>query len=243
MSLPVTAAPPERRIGLIVPSSNCMAEPQFHRFAPPGVDIQVTRLRMTGKWHRPLAEAEEAFVKAAAALSDADPDVIVFNCTAASMEEGLAGERRIVAALERAAGCPVLTAGQAVSAALERLGLERLVLVSPYVKKTNEDEIRYLREAGFRVVHDVAVGLGGGREYIAVTPERWKEIVRENRRPEADGYFLSCTNTTMIETIADLERELGRPVVTSNQAALWAALARIERLHPIPALGRLFASS
>jgi maleate isomerase len=237
-----TFAPAERRIGLILPSSNCMAEPQFHRFAPRGVDIQVTRLRMTGRWHRPLAEAEPAFVEAAAALSDTDPDVIVFNCTAASMEEGLAGERRIVAALERASNRPVLTTGQAVSAALERLGIERLVLVSPYPKRTNREEIRYLEEAGFQVLHDVALGLGGGPEYIAVTPARWKEIVRENRRAQADGYFLSCTNTTMIETVEDLERELEKPVITSNQAALWAALARIEMLRPIPELGSLFAS-
>jgi maleate cis-trans isomerase len=38
---------PQARIGLIIPSSNRLTEPQFHRFAPPGFGIHATRLRMT----------------------------------------------------------------------------------------------------------------------------------------------------------------------------------------------------
>lgn len=82
---------PQARIGLIIPSSNRLTEPQFHRYAPPGVGIHATRLRMTGKWHRPLKHLKEAIAEAAAALSDVRPDIIVFHCTASSMEDGLVG--------------------------------------------------------------------------------------------------------------------------------------------------------
>ena len=37
--------PPKARIGMIIPSVNSMTEPQFHRFAPPGLgDIAGDRL-------------------------------------------------------------------------------------------------------------------------------------------------------------------------------------------------------
>jgi len=62
----------------------------------------------------------------------------------------------------------------------------------------------------------------------------------ENRRAEADGYFLSCAATSMIDAIEDVERRLDRPVVNSNQAVLWAALRRLEITEPIAGLGRLF---
>ena len=228
------------RIGLIIPSSNRLAEPQFQRHAPPGVGVHVTRLRMTGKWHKPLNELNNAIAEAAGALSDTNPGVILFNCTASSMEEGLTGEAHVLEVIQKASGCPAITTGQAISEALKLLRLKKLVLISPYIKETNQHEVHYLREAGFEVIHDLGLGLHGGDEYINVTPERWKEIALENSRAEADGYLLSCTNTTMIEVIEDLERSFNKPVVTSNQAALWASLRRLNITRPISGLGRLF---
>ena len=229
------------RIGLIIPSANRLTEPQFSRYAPPDVDIHTTRLRMTGKFHKPLDELQGAIEEAAGALSDTGPDVIVFHCTATSMEEGLAGEERITEWMSRASGCATLTTSQAVTEALNALATRRLVLISPYVEATNQSELRYMAEAGFDVVHELGLGLPGSDAYIAVTPEQWLDITCDNARPEAEGYFLSCTNTRMIEVIEALERRLARPVVSSNQAALWACLRRMGRSTSIPGLGRLCA--
>ncbi len=231
---------PESRIGLIIPSSNRLTEPQFQKDTPAEVGVHVTRLRMTGKWHRPLPELKGAIAEAARVISDAKPAVIVFHCTATSMEEGLAGEAHLVEEIQRSSGCPTITTGQAVREALRHLGVKKLVLISPYVEKTNQLEHHYMREAGLEVLHNLGLGLSGGDQYITVTPERWKEIVLENTRPEADGYFLSCTNTTMIEVIEECEQHLDRPVVTSNQATLWACLHRLGLSRRITGLGRLF---
>lgn len=233
---------PQARIGLIIPSSNRLAEPQFQQYAPPGVGVHVTRLRMTGKWHKPLNELTNAIAEAAGALSDTNPGLILFNCTASSMEEGLRGEAHVLEVIQKASGCPAITTGQAITEALKLLRLKKLVLISPYIKETNQHEIAFLREAGFEVIHDLGLGLRGGDDYINVTPERWKEIAVQNSRAEADGYLLSCTNTTMIEVIEDLEQSLNKPVVTSNQAALWAALKRLGVRERPKGLGQLFAS-
>ena len=231
----------QARIGLIIPSSNRLTEPQFHAYAPRDVGVHVTRLRMTGEWHRPLAEIRGAVEEAAGALSDTRPDVIVFHCTASSMEDGLAGEERVVEWIRGAGGRPAMTTGQAVTEALTALAVRKLVLISPYVEATNRLELRYMREAGFEVVHELGLGLPGSDAYVEVTPDRWLEIACDNRRPEADGYFLSCTNTRMIEVIEAAEHSLARPVVSSNQAALWACLRRMGRSASLPGLGRLCA--
>ncbi|MBI2986794.1 MAG: aspartate/glutamate racemase family protein [Deltaproteobacteria bacterium] len=230
----------QARIGLIIPSGNRLAEPQFQKYAPPGIGVHTTRLRMTGKWHKPLSELKESIAEAAAALSDTNPGVIVFNCTASSMEEGLKGEADVLDVIQKASGCAVVTTGQAITEALKLLRLKRIVLISPYVEKTNQQEVQFLREAGFEVIYDLGLGLPGGNDYINVTPERWKEITVQNARSEADGYLLSCTNTTMIEVIEELERDLKKPVVTSNQAALWAALKRLGVSERPKGLGQLF---
>jgi len=227
------------RIGIIIPSSNCLVEPQFQRYAPANVGVHVTRLRMTGKWHKTPTELRREIAGAAAVLSDTKPDVIVFHCTASSMEEGLAGEARVVETIRDASGCSAITTAQAITQALRRLGVKRLVLISPYVKETNQHEARYLGEAGFEVIHDFGLALSGSHEYMAVSPRRWEEIALENQRAEAEGYLLSCANTTMIEAISEIEARLNKPVVNSNQATLWACLEKIGAGQPSSGLGRL----
>jgi maleate cis-trans isomerase len=229
----------ETRIGLIIPSGNRLTEPQFNAYLPANVGVHITRLRMTGKFRKPLQELERPLTEAAEALSDVKPGVIVFHCTANSMENGLAHEKAIVEIVERASGCPTITTAQAITQAFDRLGIKKLVLISPYVQSTNQLEVNYLAETGYTVLHELGLALET-HAYAAVTPEEWKKVAKENTRAEADGYFLSCTNTRMIEAVNDLEHDLGKPVVNSNQATLWACLKKLGISHADRRLGRLF---
>ena len=70
------------------------------------------------------------------------------------------------------------------------------------------------------------------KNFGSVTPADWTRLAKENDRPEADGIFLSCTNTTQIEAIADIEKMLGKPVVNSNQAVLWGCMRRLKDKVP-----------
>lgn len=232
---------PQQRIGFIIPSSNRLAEPQFHAYAPPGIGVHFARLRMTGKWRKPLSELKAALTDSAQALSDLKPDLIVFHCTANSMENGLAHEAAIVEIVQQASGCRTITTAQAITDALRQLKIEKLVLISPYVKQTNEHEVRYLEECGFHTVHEHGLALDSDG-YGAVTPQEWKNVTIENRRSDADGYLLSCTNTRTIEVIDELEQALNKPVITSNQATLWACLNKLGITYSNKALGRLLAN-
>ena len=226
-------------IGLIIPSGNRLTEPQFNTYLPAGIGAHVTRLRMTGKFRKPLAELKRPLIEAAEALSDIKPSVIVFHCTANSMESGLAHEKAIVDIIEQASSCPTITTAQALTQAFDHVGIKKMVLISPYVQATNQLEVNYLSETGYTVLHEKGLALES-QAYSTITPEEWKKVVKENLRADADGYFLSCTNTRMIEAVVDLENELGKPVVNSNQATIWACLKKLGIKHKDPRLGRLF---
>jgi maleate cis-trans isomerase len=234
--------PPEvtARIGLIIPSSNRLTEPQMRRYAPPGVEVHVTRLRMTGASHVPLAQLMPRIVEATQALADARCDVIVFHCTASSMEAGLDGERQVLQAMRSATVSQVTTTASATLAAFHELDIRQIVLISPYVATTHQHEVDFLGEAGLSVVGGRALGLAGGDQYITVAPAEWLRIAREDARPNADGVFLSCTNIHSPEVVEPLEHAIGKPVITSNQAVLWYALRACGHSARIPSLGRLF---
>jgi maleate cis-trans isomerase len=215
------------RLGLIIPSSNRLSEPHFRRFLPADVAVHTTRLQMTGVHNKPLGPLLEDVSRAASALGDARCDVIVFHCTANSMEHGPEGEQKLLAAVREASGAQALSTAQAVVEALRASSITRMVLVSPYSQSHNDHEKAYLEALGFSVSHDVALG-APSIDYPHIPPAKWLEVTCANLREEADGIFLSCTNTTQIDIIAPLEAETGKPVVNSNQATIWASLKRLE---------------
>lgn len=231
------------RIGLIIPSSNRMTEPQFHRYAPAGVAVHIARVQMTGRHKKPIAQLLDDIGRAASSLADARCNPIVFHCTGTAMAEGKEGEAALVRRVAEEGGAVAFSTAQAIVEALEQMGLRRVVLLSPYPQAVNDHEREFLGEHGIEVVHDVALNVGSSDEYIRVPVARWIELAREHTRLPADGFFLSCTNTTQIEAIEDIERELGKPVVNSNQAVLFGCVKRLKSalgpLPPMPALGRL----
>jgi len=142
--------------------------------------------------------------------------------------------------VHRATGIESMATSWLVLEALQVLGMKKVILLTPY--KSNNNVIEYLRAAGISAVRKVAMGLEPsclGR----VPSHRWTELAKKHDGPGADGIFLSCTNTTQIEAIADIERLLGKPAVSSNQAVLWGCVKNLKTtlspLKPMPRLGRL----
>ena len=231
---------PRARLGFIIPSSNRMVEPQLQRFAPDGVEPHITRIGMTNRHKAPLDQLLPRIVDAAELLGDSKCDVTVLQCTGTSMSGGVAGERGVIEAIEAATGRPALSAASSLMAAFAALNARRLVFVSETAQAGHDKKAAFLKEAGFELVADKAMGLASSDIYCSTPPEFWFENVKAMRNDDADAYFISCANIHSIDVIDALEDELDRPVITSNQAALWSALRLASLNDNISALGRLF---
>jgi maleate isomerase len=232
---------PRARVGLMIPSSNRQVEGEMVPAFPNDVKAHVTRLRMTGAHHGPLAQLLPRIREAAGALADAKCDVVVFHCTGTAMQEGPSGEQAILDALRAGAHERVTTTATAVRRALEALEAKRIVLVTPYDQHTTDEEVAFLKAAGYDVLSALAADRGGSDGTCYTPPSFWNETVRAQAHPDADVYFLSCANVTCFSEIVGLEAALGRPVITSNQVVIWDALQMIGGDAPAPTLGQLFA--
>jgi maleate isomerase len=231
---------PRARIGFIIPSSNRMVEPQMQRFAPPGIAPHFMRLRMTNRYKRPLLELLPSIVEAAALLMDSKCDIIVFQCTGTSMSGGVDMDAHVVSEIAKATKRPVISTASAVKAALAALGAKRLVFISETDQAGHDKKKQFLKEAGYEILADKAATLSGTDEYCITPPRYWYDIVMSLRDDRADAIFISCANIQSIDVIEDLERDSGKPVVTSNQAALWCALRTLSFTDVVPGLGLLF---
>lgn len=237
-------APAKARVGIILSSSNRVVEAQLRAFAPPELGIHVTRMRMSKNRTQSMPEQIDTIIRAAELVADAKVDVIVLQASSFAMEKGPEAETKVVEAITKATGVAALTSTQAMVQALKELALKRLILVSPSAKAMSDAESAYLRTLGFQVINAIGLDVGSGAG-LAMAPSAWLDVVKSVDRPEADGYFLSGSNTTIVEAIGLIERAGGKPAVTSTQATLWASAKRLmPKLGKVafsPELGRLFA--
>jgi maleate isomerase len=234
---------PRARIGFIIPSSNRMVEPQMQRYLPKDIVPHFNRIGMTNRHKKPLSELMPKILEAADLLSDSKCDVIVFQCTGTSMSGGVDMDKEVVARIAAATGRPAISTATALKAAFGALKAKRLVFISETAHAGHHEKLSFLREAGFEIVADKAIGLAGSDEFCSAAPEVWRDaaLALSQEVKSADAVFVSCANISAIEVIGELEAQLEKPVVTSNQAALWRALRTAAIGDKLPNLGRLMA--
>jgi len=231
---------PRARIGFIVPSSNRMVEPQMQFYAPSGIASHFMRLRMTNQYKRPLPELLPSILEASALLMDSKCDIIVFQCTGTSMSGGVDMDAHVVSEIAKATKRPAISTAFAVKAALTALAAKRLVFVSETDQAGHDKKKLFLKEAGYEILADRAACLSGTDEYCITPPRYWYDMALSLKNDAADATFISCANIQSIDVIEELERDLKKPVVTSNQAALWCALRTLGFSDVVPGLGSLF---
>lgn len=230
---------PRARIGFIIPSSNRMVEPQVQRWMPAGVAPHFTRIGMTNRHKAPLDQLLPRMLEATSLLADSKCDVIVLQCTGTSMSGGVDMEKHVIAEMQRIGRCQTTSAASALTAAFEALDAQRLVFLSETKQPGHDKKIAYLKECGYEVVADKALGLSGSDEYCTTPAERWFDEAVALRNDNADAYFISCANIHSIDVIQRLEDKLQRPVVTTNQAAIWRSLRLAGIVDDVPGLGAL----
>jgi maleate isomerase len=228
------------RIGMLLPSSNRVAEPEIPAMLPDGVALHTTRLKLAGSSRDELLAMTENVEDGAALLADADVDLIAFHCTAVSTFDPEM-EGRLRQRIETRTGKPATATAEALIAAFRALEARRIVLVSPYVSEINQREVAFMAHHGVAVLHETGLNLTDGASFANVEPGDWYRLTLANRHKDADAYFVSCTTIRATPVIAALERDLGKPVVTSNQALAWHALRKGNVRDAVPGFGTLLA--
>ncbi|WP_143103325.1 aspartate/glutamate racemase family protein [Albimonas pacifica] len=237
---------PRARLGLIVPPTNTVNEAEWARMIPPGVTFHTHRMRLhDAGTAEGLAHLHADLDAAVAMLTPCGVDAAAYACTAGSM---ISPPERLEQELTARNGVACLTTSAAIVKALRSLGARRLSVATPYARRVNEHETHFLADCGFEVARIEGLGLGenGPHEFIRIAQTPIEQVAAHARAcfvPGSDALLITCTDFPTLPLIEPLEAELGVPVVTSNQATLWAMLRAVGIEDRVPGGGRLLAGA
>ena len=212
-----------KRVGLIVPSTNTVMEPDLYRNLPAGTTVHTSRMLLEGSV---TIEAEELMLdvylpECARQIGTLKPDVVVFGCTSAGALRGPAYEQELAGEIAKATGAPTVTIMGAVVDELNRLGVKSVSVLTPYSEEINDTIKESLETSGFSVPYINGMDVKGAFNIAAVSPEEIVEYVsKELEGVESDCLFVSCANLRSVDVLSEIREAAGRPVVTSNQAVL-----------------------
>lgn len=233
------------RIGLIVPSSNTVCEPEVAILCPKGVTTYSTRI-LFEPTPKGLRQMKDHVEKASLELSSENiSQLIAFCCTVGSLIGGLDYDREIIDLIEKKTHTPAITTTTAVKAAFDILKIKKIAIATPYNKEINRYEEEGLEQSGYHVTkimgyHEHIPSEVFKNEMIGrLLPEVSYELGLKVNSNENEAIFISCTNFRTIEILEKLEKETGKPVLSSNQATLWYALRKLGIKDSIKGYGRL----
>jgi maleate isomerase len=230
----------EHKLGIIVPSWNTVMEFEMQRMAGGTMSMHAERIKHTADTEESLSWMSTQAGAAAELLSHAKVDAICYGCTGSGFLKSPEADVALAAKLEATTGIPSVTSSAAIVDALRAMGARRISVASPYEPWLNEKLRIYLEAAGFEIL--AMQGLST-QSHASISTERVKALAAEVMRPQTEAIFISCSNFRTLDIIEPLEASLGRPVVTSNQAAMWKTLRRIGDRRSIPLTGALFRNA
>jgi maleate isomerase len=239
------------RIGLVAPEDWDLDD-DCYSIAPPGVTVHTSR-------HRAPSVSVEALLAqfasgdiedAARRLAMIRCHAVGFACVSCSFAGGPGYDRKIVDALEKLLGCPATSGMTAFLTAMKAMDIGSVAVVTPYDEPRNELFRQVLGAAGVNVVNfevletppavrDFYQSLGFYRLRHIRSPEVAYRLGKKADCPEAQAIVIGSTNFHTGPMIEPLEQDLGKPVITGNQATMWHSLRLAGIQDSVAGYGRL----
>jgi maleate isomerase len=230
------------KIGILIPAHDTgYGSYEFRVLCPDGVvtlETRVTGVKLTTEEMRKMGKDA---IYAAKLVAQADPAVICFIGTAPCFVLGVEGEKALMKEMEKETGIPAAAGGDSVCRAFRALGAKKISLMVPTNEEITKTTVDYFRAQGF----DVRDHLGLGQESIAninrMPPQELYGLVMKlyRRTPDVEGIFVTGGCFRILESVAQLEKDTGVPIVMTTAANMWRCMQIAGVKDPVTGFGRL----
>jgi maleate isomerase len=228
--------------GVLVPSTNTTVETEYGRLLPLTLQVHVARLPLLSSGAEAAPRGGDTDVDyQARLLGSAQVEVVALAQTAASLSADDFDDR-IIKRMSEAAGVPAITSAKAIGLAVRALGAGRIALVTPFpIPVLNRLASHYTGKYGLEIVASESFSGSDSVSYPALGQELARDAIARTNRPEIEVFVVPGGNFPTMPFISDWERAVGKPVITTNQAMLWAMVQMMQADEKLAGFGRLLA--
>jgi len=164
-------------------------------------------------------------------------DVIGYCCTSGTVALGY---DEVASQIRKGrSDVPIVTPITSAITAMERLGVKKISLLTPYVDSVNQAMREFLEDHGIVVLNIGSFCIENGTLSAELPPDAILEAALEVCRPEADGLFIACAAIRAVEILERAEQSLGKPVLSAIQTLFWQCLRESGYTGSVQNYGRL----
>lgn len=206
-------------VGLMVPINNTTMEHELLAWLPPGSTCATQRIPRGKGLLTPesLPEYVAQALKLAVSFADPKVDVVAYGCTAAGFISGPAGDAALQNNLSAITGKNVVTTARSMVLALQEIGATKIALVTPYLDAVNTQLKAFLADGGIEVKRFNSFYAQNTDELGRIEAHQVAKLARETMGDDCEAMFIGCSQLPTCEILGDLEREFGRPALSSIQ--------------------------
>ena len=233
-----------RRIGLIVPSSNVTMETEIPALLRNREEIfsdrftfHSSRMRMKSVVKEELERMDDDSVRCAFELSDAAVEVQAYACLVAIMSRGhgyhkVSEQRLFKATKENGMPTPSVNSAGALIDGMHSLGMKKVSIICPYMKPLTRLVVDYIENQGIEVQDFLALEIPNNLEVAAQDPNAPAELWKKLDTKGIDGIVASaCVQMPSLSAIEKIEQMSGLPTLSASVATTWSILNALE-LNP-----------
>lgn len=222
---------PRGTFAVILPSTNVAVEAEYAQMLAPGMSwhsgrilIKDPNLDSDEKFDQFMVDLRKEIGNAVTRVMTAEPDYVVMGMSSETFWGGKVGAAKFEALMkDLTGGLDITTGAQACNAALEKLGAKRIGIITPYQTVGDEQVRAYMTEMGWDVATIHGLKCPTAKSIADVEPEVLKDAFRKVNGPDVDALVQAGTNLFCAKVAAEMEEELGKPVIAINTATVWHA--------------------
>ena len=232
------------RIGLITLGSDFRIEKDFNNIIyGRDIDLYVNRIHC----YNPLTN--ETLAKMAEDITDVTKDIlpdqkidcVAYGCTSGTVAAGydVIKEKVNLAKPEAKVTTPITAAIKA----LNKLGINKISIFTPYTKTINDSVVGYFKKENITINSLTYFDIESDLDIGKVDENYLFEVLSKIDLDNSEALFVSCTALPVLPIIDKLEKKLNKIILSSNQTLIWEALNLIGNKEPVVGFGKIFEVS
>ena len=164
-------------------------------------------------------------------------NTVAYACTSGTIA---IGEDKVKEKVQLAKpDCYVTTPITSAIKAFEEMNVKNISLFTPYPESVNKTILEYFNKKKINIISFNTFNIDLDQDIASVDPKYLSETLIKLDINNADALFISCTALPALEILDEVEKKIGKIVLSSNQTLIWDTLRSIGFKSPVKGYGKL----